>query len=95
MSVTRLGSLQTESRGFRGQTSPGWGPGDYLPVSTGCLKKACWAVASRREGPSAGHSLVTLVSVLPLSSKWAIKKPKHNDLLWTEITVNVVSRSCC
>ena len=43
--------------------------------------------------PSAGHSLVTLVSVPPLSSKEVIKKPEHDNLLWMKITVSEVSEA--
>lgn len=72
------------------------GPREYLfPLKF--LKKPFvgrWPPSGYR-GPSTGLSLVTLVSVLFLSSKWVIRKPKHNDLLWTEITVSEVSRSCC
>lgn len=65
-----------------------------LPFPLERLKKACvgrWTL-SRSRGPSAGHSLVSL---LTLCSKVAIEKPKHNDLLRTQITVAAVSRNCC
>lgn len=61
----------------------------------GCVGGEGVVGSKQEQGPRADHSLVTLASVLFLSSKPVIRKPKHNDLLWTEITVSVVSRSCC
>ena len=102
--VTGMDFLQA-SRSCETETSLG---ARRLTVSIAVPKKqpawcrGVWAVGWRgglgskqEQGPRAGHSLVTLASVLFLSSKWVIRKPKHNDLLWTEITVPVVSRSCC
>lgn len=71
---------------------PHLGPRDYLTVSIAVPKKSLhgeggWWSFKREQGPRAGHSLVTLASVLFLSSNRAIRKPKHNDLLWTEISV--------
>ena len=79
---------------------PHLGPRDYLTVSIVVPKKSPHGEGGgwpfqREQGPRAGHGLVILAGVLFLSSKWAIRKPKHNDLLWTEITVSAVSRSCC
>ena len=62
-----------------------------LTVSIAVAKKTmpawCWVVcwgagvgSKQEQGPRAGHSLVTLASVLFLSSKWMIRKPNHSNL---------------
>lgn len=57
--------------------SPHWGQETIYLFPLECLKKACTGRQppgqSRR--PSAGLSLVTLISVLFLPFKWVIKKP--------------------
>ena len=65
-------------------------------LSTGAPKKSlCGQAASKWEqGPSAGHS-VSLWGALSLSAKWVMRKPRYNELWRVEITVYVVSRSCC
>lgn len=68
--------------------------GQSLPFPLEWLKKAFvgrWPL-SRSRGPSSGHSLGALLTPC---SKVATEKPKHNDLLRTQITVAAVSRSCC
>lgn len=53
------------------------GPKDYLTVSIGVPKKSLHGEAALglSKRPSAGLSLVTLVSVLFLPFKWVIRKP--------------------